>query len=230
VPASVEDVREGVIVTRMAAHAADIARGHPLALERDRKMSIARKNLDWEAQMDLAIDPKKRADSGKKPARRRRCVHHVRKILRYQDGEGVLQELRGRAVICSMLFALSSWLYALCCPYFPMQNWLKMRSRTSSRVVSPTIRPGPADPLKIRSDDLKRGDLPRDLKRSLKVTRGPVQSSLCLRLGAMPRSVVSSPEVITSRIASRRPSMPSPFRAEILTRASPTAALSDRLR
>ncbi len=55
----VEDVREGVIVTRIAAHAADIARGNRLAVERDRKMAVARKNLDWSAQMDLAIDPEK---------------------------------------------------------------------------------------------------------------------------------------------------------------------------
>jgi len=55
----VEDVREGVIVTRIAAHAADIARGHKLALERDRKMSEARKNLDWDTQMELTIDPEK---------------------------------------------------------------------------------------------------------------------------------------------------------------------------
>ena len=55
----VEDVREGVIVTRIAAHAADIARGHKGAIERDRNMSAARKNLDWETQMRLAIDPKK---------------------------------------------------------------------------------------------------------------------------------------------------------------------------
>jgi phosphomethylpyrimidine synthase len=53
----VEDVREGVVVTRIAAHAADIARGNKMALERDRKMAIARKNLDWETQMKLAIDP-----------------------------------------------------------------------------------------------------------------------------------------------------------------------------
>ena len=46
-------------MTRIAAHAADIARGHKLALDRDRKMSMARKNLDWETQMELAIDPKK---------------------------------------------------------------------------------------------------------------------------------------------------------------------------
>jgi phosphomethylpyrimidine synthase len=56
---SVEDVREGVVVTRIAAHAADIARGRPAALDRDRRMSMARKLLDWEAQMKLAIDPEK---------------------------------------------------------------------------------------------------------------------------------------------------------------------------
>ena len=55
----VDDVREGVIVTKIAAHAADIARGHKLSIERDRKMSIARKNLDWDAQMELVIDPQK---------------------------------------------------------------------------------------------------------------------------------------------------------------------------
>jgi phosphomethylpyrimidine synthase len=55
----VEDVREGVVVTKIAAHAADIARGHKLAIDRDRKMSEARKNLDWETQIGLAIDPKK---------------------------------------------------------------------------------------------------------------------------------------------------------------------------
>ena len=55
----VRDVREGVVVTRIAAHAADIARGHKLALARDRQMSLARKNLDWETQIKLAIDPEK---------------------------------------------------------------------------------------------------------------------------------------------------------------------------
>jgi phosphomethylpyrimidine synthase len=55
----VEDVREGVVVTRIAAHAADIARGNKIAMERDRQMSLARKNLDWNTQLELAIDPKK---------------------------------------------------------------------------------------------------------------------------------------------------------------------------
>lgn len=54
-----DDVREGVVVTKIAAHAADIARGHKAAIERDRQMSIARKNLDWETQLKLAIDPEK---------------------------------------------------------------------------------------------------------------------------------------------------------------------------
>jgi phosphomethylpyrimidine synthase len=56
---SVEDVREGVIVTKIAAHAADIARGNRLAMERDIEMSKARKALDWDTQIKLAIDPMK---------------------------------------------------------------------------------------------------------------------------------------------------------------------------
>ena len=56
---SVSDVREGVVVTKIAAHAADIAKGNKPAIERDRQMAVARRNLDWETQMNLAIDPKK---------------------------------------------------------------------------------------------------------------------------------------------------------------------------
>jgi len=55
----VEDVREGVVVTKIAAHAADIAKGNAIAIERDRQMALARRNLDWKTQMELAIDPKK---------------------------------------------------------------------------------------------------------------------------------------------------------------------------
>lgn len=54
-----EDVREGVIVTKIAAHAADLARGNKDAIERDRKMSLYRKALDWEGQIQCAIDPDK---------------------------------------------------------------------------------------------------------------------------------------------------------------------------
>ena len=56
---TIDDVREGVIVTKIAAHAADIARGNKRAIERDRKMAVARKNLDWETQMQCALDPVK---------------------------------------------------------------------------------------------------------------------------------------------------------------------------
>lgn len=56
---TVEDVREGVIAARIAAHAADLAKGVPGAREWDLAMSRARKALDWEAQIKLAIDPEK---------------------------------------------------------------------------------------------------------------------------------------------------------------------------
>jgi phosphomethylpyrimidine synthase len=54
-----EDVREGIIAARIAAHAADLARGNPLAWERDRQMALARKALNWERQMELCLDPVK---------------------------------------------------------------------------------------------------------------------------------------------------------------------------
>ncbi len=53
----IDDVREGVIVLRIAAHAADIAKGVPGAKEWDLKMSQARKALDWEKQIELSINP-----------------------------------------------------------------------------------------------------------------------------------------------------------------------------
>jgi phosphomethylpyrimidine synthase len=56
------DVREGVIVTKIAAHAADLGRGNKAALERDRAMSEYRKALDWEGQIRCAIDPDKIKD------------------------------------------------------------------------------------------------------------------------------------------------------------------------
>lgn len=52
----VKQVREGIIASKIAAHAADLARGNKAAYERDLNMSIARKNLDWEGQKKYAID------------------------------------------------------------------------------------------------------------------------------------------------------------------------------
>ena len=56
---SIEDVREGVIATRIAGHAADIARGNKIALQRDIEMSKARMAFDWEKQIELSLDPHK---------------------------------------------------------------------------------------------------------------------------------------------------------------------------
>lgn len=53
------DVKEGIIASKIAAHAADIAKGIPYATEWDHKMSTARQKLDWETMFNLAIDPEK---------------------------------------------------------------------------------------------------------------------------------------------------------------------------
>jgi phosphomethylpyrimidine synthase len=54
-----KDVKEGIVAARIAAHAADIAKGLPGALDWDNHMSRARRDLDWEAMLDLAMDPEK---------------------------------------------------------------------------------------------------------------------------------------------------------------------------
>jgi len=54
-----DDVREGLIASKIAAHAADIVKGVPGALERDHALARARKRLDWETQRRLSIDPVK---------------------------------------------------------------------------------------------------------------------------------------------------------------------------
>lgn len=53
-----EDVREGVIAAKIAAHAADVARGLAGAAEKDRKLSVARAALDWKKHIESSIDPK----------------------------------------------------------------------------------------------------------------------------------------------------------------------------
>ncbi|NTW62667.1 MAG: phosphomethylpyrimidine synthase ThiC, partial [Chlorobiaceae bacterium] len=53
------DVREGVISHRVAAHAADIAKGNPAAWLRDELMSQARYSFAWDDQFNLSLDPKK---------------------------------------------------------------------------------------------------------------------------------------------------------------------------
>ncbi len=54
-----DDVREGIIAYKIAAHSADIARGREGARNRDDAMSDARYNFDWNRQFELALDPDK---------------------------------------------------------------------------------------------------------------------------------------------------------------------------
>lgn len=65
---TVEDVHEGVMASRIAAHAADLVKGVKGAWEKDLAMARCRKRLDWEGQFQLALDPEKarrlRAESG----------------------------------------------------------------------------------------------------------------------------------------------------------------------
>ena len=53
------DVKEGIVAAKIAAHAADIAKGIPGAADWDYQMSEARKRLDWEAMFKLSMDPEK---------------------------------------------------------------------------------------------------------------------------------------------------------------------------
>jgi len=56
---TLEDVKEGTIASKIAAHIADIAKGVPGAFERDLLMAQYRKNFDWDGQVDISIDPEK---------------------------------------------------------------------------------------------------------------------------------------------------------------------------
>ena len=53
-----KDVKEGVIAYKIAAHAADLAKGHPGAQYRDNAISKARFEFRWEDQFNLSLDPK----------------------------------------------------------------------------------------------------------------------------------------------------------------------------
>lgn len=71
----VDDVKEGIIASKIAAHAADIANGVPGAQDRDNAMSDARHKLDWEEMFKIAYDPEKarRYFESTPPAERHSC-------------------------------------------------------------------------------------------------------------------------------------------------------------
>ncbi len=56
-----DDVREGVVAFKLAAHAVDIAKGHPAAQYRDNAMSLARAEFRWVDQINLSLDPERAA-------------------------------------------------------------------------------------------------------------------------------------------------------------------------
>lgn len=93
---TVEDVREGIIAAKIAAHAADLAKGNKDAWAWDYAMSDARRSLDWEQQFGLAIDGGLRARqyrSESTPEHEDTCtmcgkmcaVRNINKILRGED-------------------------------------------------------------------------------------------------------------------------------------------------
>jgi len=57
-----KDVKDGVIAYKIAAHAADLAKGHPSARERDDALSKARFEFRWEDQFNLGLDPETARD------------------------------------------------------------------------------------------------------------------------------------------------------------------------
>lgn len=69
------DVKEGIIASRIAAHAADIAKGVPHARDLDNKMADARHKVDWEEMFKIAVDPEKARDyfESTPPADRHTC-------------------------------------------------------------------------------------------------------------------------------------------------------------
>lgn len=91
---NLEDVKEGIIASRIAAHAADIAKGIKGARDWDDQMSTARKKLDWEAMFDLSMDPEKarRYRAEAKPEKEDTCSMcgnfcAVKNMNRILDGE-----------------------------------------------------------------------------------------------------------------------------------------------
>jgi len=70
-----EDVRNGVVAFKIAAHSADIALGKKGAVERDNQISQARADFDWEKQFELAIDPDRARDYRKQALKKKKTAN-----------------------------------------------------------------------------------------------------------------------------------------------------------
>jgi phosphomethylpyrimidine synthase len=91
----VDDVREGVYALRLAAHAADIAKGVAGAREWDDELSTARKALQWDRVIDLSLNSDKARTfrDASSPADEELCTMcgefcAVRKMTKVREGEG----------------------------------------------------------------------------------------------------------------------------------------------
>ena len=89
-----EDVKTGVVTYKISAHAADVAKGHPMAQQWDDALSKARFEFRWEDQFNLALDPDTARDYHDEtlPAQGAKVAHFCSmcgpKILRHEDNPG----------------------------------------------------------------------------------------------------------------------------------------------
>ena len=97
---NVEDVKQGIIAARIAAHAADIAKKVPHARDLDDAMADARRTFDWEKQWECSIDPETAQRHPRQPrARARGQLLHVRQILcRTQHEQGAQRRIHRHPV------------------------------------------------------------------------------------------------------------------------------------
>jgi phosphomethylpyrimidine synthase len=91
---NVQDVREGVIAAKIAAHAADIVKG--LGMDRDRRMSEARRRFDWDEQISLSLDPEraKRMRENRPPVMDPRTCSMCSKLCAVKLAAKYLSELK----------------------------------------------------------------------------------------------------------------------------------------
>jgi len=85
-----DDVREGVTAFRIAAHAADLAKGHPAAKARDHALSQARFDFRWKDQIALALDPA--------------AAHDMRAAVRAETGSAEAEDDAHACTMCGEAF------------------------------------------------------------------------------------------------------------------------------
>ena len=95
------DVREGIITYKIAAHAADLAKGHPGAQLRDNALSKARFEFRWEDQFNLGLDPERAREYHDQtlPKEAHKLAHfllHVRTTLLLDENFAGCARLRTR--------------------------------------------------------------------------------------------------------------------------------------